>query len=209
MGISSTRRTNRERRAESTAAVEQTACRLFAERGYRSTSMERIAREVGLTKGAVYFYYKDKSALLLHLLTRSKAQFFDQVFGAMEEGALSPTAQMDVFLERMIRAGAELDRYLLILPIVMSTEFKGRGDAVEGAIGDIYAGIYDRLSRVIAEGQESGEFSSRAEARALAAMIVALTDGLILEIYRQSSGVPGKDIAAAARATVMALLGAE
>jgi len=56
------RRSNKLRRAESTQAVEKAACRLFVERGFRSTSMDLIAREVGMTKGAVYFYYKDKNA---------------------------------------------------------------------------------------------------------------------------------------------------
>jgi len=82
-----------------------------------------------------------------------------------------------------------LDEYLLLLPVVMATEFKGRGDTVELAVKDIYEGMYLKLSDIIASGCNNGEFKSELPPRSLATMIVALTDGLLLEIYRQTSGV--------------------
>ena len=206
MSQSTTRRSNKLRRAESTAAVEQAATRLFVERGYRSTSMDVIAKEVGLTKGAVYFYYKDKESLLLKLLEQSEIQFFGEVFKAMDSQPDDPSAQIDIFLARIIRAGAEIDQYLLLLPVLMSVEFKGRGDTVEAGVNAIYARVYERLSATILSGQSSGMFSRTHKARALAAMIVALTDGLLLEIYRLRSGVSGKEIGIAASETVRALL---
>ena len=41
-----------------------TALRLFAERGYDATSLQDIADEIGLTKAAVYYHYRSKSAIL-------------------------------------------------------------------------------------------------------------------------------------------------
>lgn len=208
MSETRTRRSNKLRRAESTRAVEQAACRLFVQRGFRSTSMDLIAREVGLTKGAVYFYYKDKEALLLTLLTRSEAQLFTQVFEAMDnvEGA---DHRIEIFLNQIGRVGAEIEQNLILLPVLMSAEFKGRGDAVEYALKEIYGRVYDKLSSVIRAGQMASVFSNRIDAQALATMIVALTDGLLIEIYRQSSGVDGKDILQTARTTVLSLLQAE
>lgn len=206
-GMSETgaRRGNKLRRAESTRAVEQAACHLFVRRGFLSTSMDMIAREVDLTKGAVYFYYKDKEALLLTLLAQSEAQLFTQVFEAMDsvEGA---DKRIKIFLDRIGRAGAEIEQNLILLPVLMSAEFKGRADAVERALKEIYARVYDKLSGVIRAGQADGVFTNPANAQALATMIVALTDGLLIEIYRQSSGLDGKDILRTARTTVLSLL---
>jgi len=41
---------------------------LFASEGYHKTSMERIADAAEVSVGAVYFYFKNKEDLLLHLL---------------------------------------------------------------------------------------------------------------------------------------------
>ena len=202
----SKRRSNKLRRAESTHAVEKAACRLFVERGFRSTSMDLIAREVGMTKGAIYFYYKDKNALLLHILKQSQSEFSGKIFSAIDDKSGAPSDQIDIFLDTIIWVGGELDQYLLLLPVVMATEFKGRGDDVETAVKDIYEQMYQKLSDVIISGQNNGEFGSELPTRSLATMIVALTDGLLLEIYRQSSAVSGKEIGRAARVMVTNLL---
>jgi AcrR family transcriptional regulator len=40
------------------------ACILFAEKGYAGTSLTDIADAMGLTRGAIYYYFKNKKALL-------------------------------------------------------------------------------------------------------------------------------------------------
>jgi AcrR family transcriptional regulator len=45
-----------------------TAQRLFAERGYDATSLQLIADEMGLTKAAVYYYFRAKDDILRAVL---------------------------------------------------------------------------------------------------------------------------------------------
>ena len=56
----------RARRGEEAGAyLKETAIDCFARYGYQGTSIDRIAREAGVTKGAIYYHYKDKNDLLL------------------------------------------------------------------------------------------------------------------------------------------------
>ena len=41
---------------------------LFVKKGYRATSTEEIARNAGLTKGALYFHFKKKEDILFELI---------------------------------------------------------------------------------------------------------------------------------------------
>jgi AcrR family transcriptional regulator len=57
------RRTQAERRAETRAAVLESACRLFGSKGYAQTSLEEIASACGLTIRPIYHYFGNKLAL--------------------------------------------------------------------------------------------------------------------------------------------------
>lgn len=46
----------------------QAALKLFAERGFESTSMDVIAREAGVTKPTLYNHWADKEALMLEVM---------------------------------------------------------------------------------------------------------------------------------------------
>lgn len=48
--------------------ILETATRLFIERGYRGLAMRQIAEALGVSKAALYYYFKDKEELLLAIL---------------------------------------------------------------------------------------------------------------------------------------------
>ncbi|WP_280317031.1 TetR family transcriptional regulator [Nocardia wallacei] len=60
-----------------------TARALFAARGYRATSMQAIADEVGVTKAALYYHFDSKDAIL-HQLTLPLLDELDAVLTAAE-----------------------------------------------------------------------------------------------------------------------------
>jgi AcrR family transcriptional regulator len=57
------RRTQAERRAETRAAVLESACRLFGNKGYAETSLEEIAAGSGATIRPIYHYFGNKVQL--------------------------------------------------------------------------------------------------------------------------------------------------
>lgn len=48
--------------------ILKSAFECFSERGFESVTMEEIAKEAGLSKGAVYWYFKSKDELILELI---------------------------------------------------------------------------------------------------------------------------------------------
>ena len=99
-------RSNQERREQSTEQVLASALKLFVTRGYGSTSIDDIARDAGLTKGAVYFYFKGKSALLVELLTQSTA-LYDEIFVRMQSSDCSAPDQLEMFVGAMNKIATE------------------------------------------------------------------------------------------------------
>ena len=57
------RRSNAEWSADTIEALTRVATEHFARDGFRSASVESIASEAGLTKGAIYYHFKSKRGL--------------------------------------------------------------------------------------------------------------------------------------------------
>lgn len=62
---------NEDQRERREAILFETAARLFNRYGFHGTSMSHLTEELGLTKGALYYYVKDKSDLLYQLHLKS------------------------------------------------------------------------------------------------------------------------------------------
>lgn len=64
------------------------ARKLFAKKGYRVTTTEEIARNAGLTKGALYFHFKTKEDILFDLVKHFASQnqaVFEEELGKVKK----------------------------------------------------------------------------------------------------------------------------
>ena len=193
---------NEERRRASTDAVLAAALELFVTQGYGATTTEDIARQAGLTKGAVYFYFKDKLSLLLDLLSKSEDELLNPIFERMNEDGLDATEQIVLLTNWLAQIGAER-KEIPLLHVLMSLEFSGQSNPVTERIEGIYKRLHGELERVVAQGQASGEFHQDLSARNQAAAIVAMIDGTLLEWHRWGRELDGAYLARASRSLIL------
>ena len=71
-------------------AILEAAKHLFVTRGFHSTRIDEIGNRVGLTKGAVYFHFKDKEAVLKALLDRVRNVVLEPLICNIESSAGTP-----------------------------------------------------------------------------------------------------------------------
>jgi AcrR family transcriptional regulator len=79
--------------------VLQSAANIFFAKGFHATSIEDVARDVGMLKGSLYYYIKSKDDLLFQLLMAG-IEDSDAFISQQIDAAGEPVAQ----LERAIRA---------------------------------------------------------------------------------------------------------
>lgn len=53
---------------ETKRRIAEAAKALFMQKGYRSTSIENIVEATGSSKGNIYYHFKSKEGLFLHLI---------------------------------------------------------------------------------------------------------------------------------------------
>ncbi len=75
---------------ETRSRLIEAASRSFAERGYDGTRIAEIAREAGLSSGAIYAHYRSKAELLLAALqARSKGEIAGLIRSEMQADLVS------------------------------------------------------------------------------------------------------------------------
>ncbi|MGW4640941.1 ScbR family autoregulator-binding transcription factor [Sphaerisporangium sp. NPDC004334] len=104
------------RAAQTRAQVLAAAAELFADRGYPHTSIDHIARQVGMTKGAVYFHFRDKQDIAAEIVRELYNRWRIRIDEAHAMGlppmetvqALLANAADKFFEDDIVKAGARI-----------------------------------------------------------------------------------------------------
>lgn len=195
-------RPNAELREDSIHRISEAAFRLFVTRSYAATTLQQIADEVGMTKGAIFFYFQSKENLLLHLLAMAEQSIVTSFTQQAEASQASAVERLVAFFHHGARQGLERPYQLLCL-IQVSIEFSASQTEIGRRISTIYDKIYDLLARIVEEGQRAGELTDAIKPVEFVAMIVAMHDGMMLEWHRRGGRIDGRLLVQAVRMTVL------
>lgn len=192
----------KEQRLASTGRLLDSALHLFVSKGYRSTNLEQIAGAAKLSKGAVFFYFGSKEAVLLELLKRVEAIVVDEALETAAKAGPRASDRIVAFLHHQAKLGVTHRDEVLLL-ILMSLEFGGHEGAVSREIRRIYRRLYAFVEKIIRKGRASGELRRDLDPRELASIIMANHDGTFLEWYRRSGSLKGTALVRALREVVL------
>lgn len=175
-------RRTKEDAASTREHLLDTAEVVFLREGVARTSLQRIADAAGLTRGAIYWHFKDKVEVFNAMMERvrlpceaahdAQAQSLTQVTDPVE--ALRAFAWVP--MARML--DDERTRRVFTIAI-HCTEYS---DEMRPALERHLAAMEDfrgRTERMIAGGQARGVFDAGVDARAASVGFMALVDGLL------------------------------
>jgi len=165
-----------------TEAIRATALRLFAERGYAGTTLEAVAAELGYTKQALYYYFKNKDALVRSLIQES----LDGALSRMERILLASSSPrenlrelVDYYLEEHLQGRGFFHIFHHVesfMGQLLEDEDSLHLQATMGRFNHHVQGILER-------GIEQGVFR-REDPLTLGGVVLALVSGVI----QQASG---------------------
>jgi len=148
--IPARRRTQGERTAQTRAALITAARRQFGAGGFAEVGAERIAHEAGMTRGALYHQFADKTDLFAAVLDEVEAEIAQRVAGAV--AGFDPADTTGMLLagaDAWLDASAEPDLQRIVLldgPSVLGWD-RWREICLRHTVGLIAALLQDGIDR--------------------------------------------------------------
>lgn len=173
------RRSNRQRTAETRAALIDAARALFVEKGYAETGTPEIVAAAKVTRGALYHHFADKADLFKAVIEQEAERIAEQI----EAGSIDTTSPLEGFLsgaDAYFSAMSEPGRTRLLLldgPSVLGHAEMARIDSRTGgeelrkglanalsddspllALSTILSAGFDRAALAIAGGTDAKDY---------------------------------------------------
>ncbi len=177
--------TRRERyNADSLLAI---AARVFTERGYDGTSMERLAAASGITKSAIYHHVSGKERLLRLALERA----LNGLFAVLDEPAATTGRAVDR-LEHVVRRAVEV--LVAELPYVtLLLRVRGNSDTEQWAL-DRRREFDHRVAELVRAAAADGDLRADVEPGLATRLLFGMINSVI-EWYQPDRGADARAIA--------------
>ena len=151
---------------------------MLLDRGALGLRVKDVAERAGMAPSSVLYYYPDLADLLFEVTREAMHRYGERRAEAIRELA-DPAAQLRLAIQLGVPTGPGDEESRLLYEL----------DALTGTsqvFATLSAGFFDRQAalyeRVLERGAESGAFTLTADAETLARGLVALEDGLGLQV---------------------------
>ena len=156
--------------------ILEAATKVFTQRGFVDARMDDIVAESGLSKGALYWYFDSKDAIIIGILDRifdwEAARWYEIL-----DREDSAQKKIEVFVETSLQ---DLDKMKPLMPIFFDFwSLSARNKTIKNAIKRYYQHFIEMVEPIINLGIDQGEFRS-VNVQETAIAIGALFEGTIL-----------------------------
>src|SRR5262245_31803657 len=190
---------------QSRREIVSVAIDCFSRHGYQGTSIDRIARAAGVTKGALYYHFEDKEALLFGALD-DRIGGFERVVVERVTKANDPIAALhavaDICVEQATRSNHR--RFMLTLIV----EALDTHPALSERFREMMARFRGFLADTVRIGQRKGIFRSDLDPALAAQLFVSGLIGGELQYYQDPKAIALRESTHAATEQFVIWLGA-
>jgi AcrR family transcriptional regulator len=150
--------------------------KVFAEKGVHDSRMDDIVEESGLSKGALYWYFKSKDEILIAIFERMFIREFNQLKTLANQDGCS-TDKILSFIESTLKEIKQMQRLMPIAYEFMSLAFRRK--FIRDSFKKYINTYVEELNPIIQQGIDSGEFR-QVNSQEIVIAIGAIIEGTIL-----------------------------
>lgn len=151
--------------------IIEAAMDVIAERGCNQMTIDDVAKKIGVTKGAVYWYFKSKEDLVAAVLNKFQTDIERTTFESFYNRPID-----EVFAQLFERFSLTDDRQRAIFFEMFA--LAARNTPVRHATREYYTGLVSTFEEVIRREKKKHFIQTQTDSHTLALLLVALYSGL-------------------------------
>ena len=157
------------------------ALSLFAKKGYDHTTFTDIAARLKMTKGAVYWHFESKEALLIALVDEMLEKFSRQTEAIMPKDELTFRAVADMMVEnaRLVVDDARGRAFFMLMRTQIRWGAETMKDVREELLTNQRFGPWHAFIRAVENDQAAGRVRPDVHATEVANICVSVWDGMV------------------------------
>jgi AcrR family transcriptional regulator len=161
-----------------------------ASRGAAGSTFEHVAREAGVSRGLLHYYFGTKERLLVEVVRRDTEIRVDRLDERFAE-ATTVDDVLDVLVDSLTDMIDNEPAYFLLLYELFSAG--RRNPDIQREVGQLFERTRTHVAEVLDAKQAEGVLKLRFDAESIVSYLFALADGLAL----QALSDPKRDLSAA------------
>lgn len=155
-----------------------------AERGAAGSTFEHVAREAGVSRGLLHYYFGTKERLLVEVVRRDAELRIDRL-----DEMLTKAKTVDDVLDVLVASLTDMidndPGFFLLLYELFSAG--RRNPDIQREVGQLFERTRSHVAEVLAAKQSEGVINLRFDAEAVVSYLFALADGLALQALSDPS----------------------
>jgi len=155
-----------------------------ARRGAAGSTFEHVAREAGVSRGLLHYYFGTKERLLVEVVRRDTELRVDRL-----DQRLAPAKNVDNVIEALVASLNDVIEnepafFLLLFELFSAGR---RNPDIQKEIGQLFERTRTHVADVLRSKQEEGVVSLRFPAEDIVSYLFALGDGVALQVLSDAS----------------------
>ncbi len=185
-------RRTKEEAEETKDKIVRATLEIFCEKGYSRTTFDEIARRINLTKGAVYWHFRNKADILTEIIHRafllSRQELGQQV---PELKTLEDLRRYLLCEIRLIQQHEQYRKFLFFVLFQMEWS-EAILNKVSAELQDIIQSGRNVIKEVLTFAQKNGEISASADIEETLCVISCMWQGILKNVVKPEFKIDGE-----------------
>ena len=159
--------------------IVEIACALMRQKGFHATTVDDILKELGMSKGSFFYYFKSKEELGYAVIESYRVRLMKILNEALDQKDKTPMQRMNLYFESWIRHF--LEKGVLGCPCgVLAQELSDRHDGFRLKLVEIFDQYSKEWLKLFEEAKFKGELHETIDCKGLADYLVGDFQGAVL-----------------------------